>query len=140
MQQSTYSNGVLLPCENAAGWLTALGVSAAWQTILAQAAASSAAKVWANFNSAGTVAGSYNLTSITDNGTGDFSVVIATDFSGATYAALAFCGRTGGNAPLFQTTDSVAAGAFNLRTAISAGTSTDAGAPDMYFVAAFGAQ
>jgi hypothetical protein len=34
MQQSPYSNGTLLPCENAAGWLTALGVSAFAQTFL----------------------------------------------------------------------------------------------------------
>lgn len=47
----------------------------------------SAAKVWIRFNGTGTIAidASYNVTSITDNGTGDYTVTIATDFSSANY-------------------------------------------------------
>jgi len=48
----------------------------------------SAAKCWVKFNSSGTIADSYNTTSITDNGEGDWTVNIATDFSNANYAAL----------------------------------------------------
>ena len=43
-------------------------------------------KGWAKFNSAGTVAASYNVSSITDNATGDFTVNWGTDFSSADYA------------------------------------------------------
>lgn len=46
----------------------------------------SAAKCWAQFNSAASVAASYNITSVTDGGTGAWTVNIATDFSSASYA------------------------------------------------------
>lgn len=52
----------------------------------------SAAKFWAVVTvSSGnyTLAASYNVTSITDNGTGDLTVTIATDFSSADWALLA---------------------------------------------------
>ena len=48
----------------------------------------SAAKTWSTFNASGVAAASYNTTSITDNGTGSFTVNIATDFSSANYSAL----------------------------------------------------
>ena len=45
------------------------------------------AKAWVNFNGTGTVAirSSYNVSSITDNGTGDYSVVFSTAMSDADY-------------------------------------------------------
>ena len=48
----------------------------------------SAAKFWNNMDGSGTAAivVSYNVTSITDNGTGDYTTTIATDFSGASWA------------------------------------------------------
>ena len=44
-------------------------------------------KAWVNFNGTGTVAirSSYNVSSITDNGTGDYSVVFSTAMSDANY-------------------------------------------------------
>lgn len=47
----------------------------------------SAAKAWVNFVGTGTVSinDSYNVTSITDNGTGDYSVNFTTNFSSANY-------------------------------------------------------
>ena len=49
------------------------------------------AKAWINFNGASTVAiiDSHNITSITDNGTGDYTVTIAVDMGSATYAVTA---------------------------------------------------
>ena len=47
------------------------------------------AKTWVNFDGAATGAAasdSFNLTSMTDNGTGDYTVTINNDFSAATYA------------------------------------------------------
>lgn len=45
------------------------------------------AKAWVNFNGTGTVAirSSYNVSSITDNGTGDYSVIFSTAMSDANY-------------------------------------------------------
>ncbi len=47
----------------------------------------SAAKAWVKFNGTGTpsVDASFNITDITDNATGDYTVNIATDFSSADY-------------------------------------------------------
>lgn len=47
-----------------------------------------AVKAWVNFNGTGTVAirASYNVTSITDNGTGDYTVNFTTAFQDANYS------------------------------------------------------
>ena len=49
---------------------------------------SQAVKAWVNFNGTGTVAirASYNVTSITDNGTGDYTVNMTTALQDANYA------------------------------------------------------
>jgi hypothetical protein len=48
-----------------------------------------AAKAWVNFNGTGTVAirASFNVSSITDNGTGDYTVNFTTAMVDANYAA-----------------------------------------------------
>ena len=46
----------------------------------------SAAKAWVKFNPAGTIQASYNVTSVSDGGTGTHTVNWATDFSSADYA------------------------------------------------------
>jgi len=45
------------------------------------------AKAWVNFNGTGTVAirGSFNVSSITDNGTGDYTINFTTAFADANY-------------------------------------------------------
>jgi hypothetical protein len=48
----------------------------------------SAAKAWIKCDANGAISASYNITSITDNGTGDVTVTIATDFSSANYVAI----------------------------------------------------
>lgn len=58
----------------------------------------SACKGWVRFSNAAVIAGSYNVTSVTDIGAGTWSVNWATDFSSVNYCALA-CNnsdRTGG--------------------------------------------
>lgn len=54
----------------------------------------SAAKAWARFTTVTTTAikSSYNVTSLTDNGTGDTTITFTTAFSGATYNGI-FSGR-----------------------------------------------
>ena len=55
-----------------------------------QASGQQACKAWVNFNGGGTVAirGSYNVTSITDNGTGAYTVNFTTALSNANYAGV----------------------------------------------------
>ena len=52
-------------------------------TIIAQGLS----KCWVNFNGDGTIAarGSFNMTSLTDNGTGDYTTTFANDFGDANY-------------------------------------------------------
>ena len=56
-------------------------------------------KAWINFNGSGTIAirDSLNITSITDNGTGDYNITIANDMANANYSTL-FGGGEGGDA------------------------------------------
>lgn len=53
------------------------------------------AKAWVNFNGTGTVAirSSYNVSSITDNGTGDYTVNFTTAMPDANYSTCATAGR-----------------------------------------------
>lgn len=55
------------------------------------ATGSQAVRAWVNFNGTGTVAirASYNVTSITDNGTGDYTVNFTTAMPDANYATTA---------------------------------------------------
>jgi len=55
--------------------------------------ASGLAKAWVNFNGTGTVAirASFNVSSITDNGTGDYTVNFTTAMVDALFSAVATC-------------------------------------------------
>jgi hypothetical protein len=57
------------------------------------------AKAWVNFNGTGTVAirASLNVSSITDNATGDYTVNFTTAFADADYAVVLSAGTSGGN-------------------------------------------
>jgi len=54
------------------------------------------AKAWVNFNGTGTVAirASYNVSSITDNGTGNYTLNFTNAFADTNYAITASCGVT----------------------------------------------
>ena len=66
---------------------------------LGSAEASGLAKAWVNFNGTGTVAirASYNVSSITDNGTGDYTVNFTTALADANYSMTASCSYRSGN-------------------------------------------
>jgi hypothetical protein len=57
----------------------------------------SAAKAWVNFNGTGTIAArnSLNVSSLTDNGTGDYSFAFSSNFNAADYSAVASCNSLG---------------------------------------------
>lgn len=74
----------------------------------------SAAKAWLRFNAAATVAASYNITSVTDSGTGDWVVNIATDFSSANYCGVISGGLDTGGGMSYVIDAASAAGTFNI--------------------------
>lgn len=76
-------------------------------------AGGNAVKAWVNFNGTGTVAirASYNVTSITDNGTGDYTVNFTTAMPDANYSTSSVCEGFSGGAidnPTLQIHNSVA--------------------------------
>ena len=93
-------------------------------------------KFWINFDGTGTptAAVSHNLTSITDGGTGRYTLTIATDFSGASYAIACMCNQTvlGNMTTSYGTvrstdTSAMAAGTVEVNIGnANAGTATDA--------------
>jgi hypothetical protein len=99
-----------------------------------------AAKFWVRFNAAGTVAASYNVTSISKNSTGDWTVTIATDFSSANWAPMAFGGFSSVGGLLTYNAVSIAAGTFRVAAQDRSGTSRDPDSPDIISVFGFGDQ
>ena len=88
----------------------------------------SAAKAWSIFDgTAGTVsyADSYNMSSITDNGTGDYTNTLTNDFSAASFG-MAFTGRRGLTAGHNITGGGPTAGTVRFETINDAGASADA--------------
>ena len=89
------------------------------------------AKAWVNFDGTGTIASrdSLNLSSLTDNGTGDYTVTISPAFGNANYC----CGSTaqqntgGGRGDFFTGLHSTAQTTTTRRISIcdSGGTATD---------------
>lgn len=103
----------------------------------------SAAKAWVKFNGVGTpgVVASYNITSITDHGVGEFTVVWDVDFSSANYAVIAGSSWKNGTDALIQPPifddDAVVAGSARMACL---GTSHAVQDPRNVYVAAFGDQ
>lgn len=105
------------------------------------------ALAWVNFNGTGTVAirSSYNVSSITDNGTGDYTINFATALADANYAVIAPCVSISGAALAQAYPFTIAGGAvgqsaptvngFRLATQGSSGTAYD---PQYVNVAVFG--
>ena len=91
-----------------------------------------AARAWVNFNGTGTVAirASGNVTSITDNGTGDYTVNFTTAMPDADYSAV-YAGRIEGSATVVNETNpsipAKATGSIRITTLNSTFSSTDAG-------------
>lgn len=100
------TNGFYLPAANTIGWSTNTTQVAkidssgnfSFNSGYGSAAVAYGCRAWVNFNGTGTVAirASGNVTSITDNGTGDYTVNFTTAMSDANYALVANSGT--GNA------------------------------------------
>ena len=93
------------------------------------------AKFHVEFNASGTIQGTaYNITSIDDDGTGDFGVNIATDFSSANWTSAGMC-ETGFTR--ICNFDSKTAGTIEMRITDNNGTASD---PTTTNVAGYGDQ
>jgi len=60
----------------------------------------SAAKAWVEFNLSGTIGADFNVTSVTDNGTGDWTVNFTTNFSSSSYIVIGMTDDTSPTAVL----------------------------------------
>ena len=69
--------------------LNTVNITNGTDSITVEGAVKGSAKAWVNFNGTGTVAirASYNVSSITDNGTGDYTVNFTTAMGDANYSA-----------------------------------------------------
>ena len=94
---SSASNNVVLDSSGnatlATAKITTLADSAGSNTSTPAQIASGRAKAWVNFNGTSTVAirASYNVSSITDNGTGDYTVNFTTAMADANYSVIGTC-------------------------------------------------
>jgi hypothetical protein len=84
-------------------------------------------RAWVNFNGTGTVAirGSGNVSSITDNGTGDYTVNFTTAMPDANYAAVIASAIGGGAGGFVGTGDTVSTGSFRFYAYAQNGASRD---------------
>jgi hypothetical protein len=102
------------------------------------------AKAWVNFNGTGTIAArdSENVSSLTDNGTGDYTANIGNDFAAADYAISNMVRSTNSNgnrgAAGIQLSDAasppMSVGSFRFFTAYGASASTDGSKEDCDYV------
>lgn len=97
----------------------------------------SAAKGWASFNISGTVSASYNVTSVTDSGTGFWTVNWDIDFSSSSYACVV-SGRNSATAGQYVAQCYSQAAGTQVVQSINASGNRDDGTFDRLYIAAFG--
>jgi hypothetical protein len=111
--------------------ITTLADSAGANTSTPAAIASGIAKAWVNFNGTGTVAirASYNVSSITDNGVGDYTVNFTTAMVDANYSVSSISAsipNSGGVYGVAQNTATApTSSAFRLNVQSAGGTQND---------------
>ena len=97
------------------------------------------AKAWVTFNGSSTLAvnDSFNLTGVTDNGTGDYTTTFANDFSSVNYVMGGWCGYIGSRVNVFGDDGSFtvyAAGTFRMKTTYISSTNGEGTDNDSNFV------
>jgi hypothetical protein len=97
-------------------------------------AAAGSSKLWLLCGTAGNILDSFNITSITDVGTGQLTVTIANDFASVNYAVNATTLNSGAT---IATALNQAAGSFSIRSLSGGGVFTD---PVGYGISAYGDQ
>ena len=91
-------------------------------------AGGAAMKAWVNFNGTGTVAirGSYNVSSITDNATGEYTVNFAVAMADANYCAVAGGSTPGSRGNLVSTKHNQSSSSCEVNSYSPSGTKIDA--------------
>lgn len=97
------------------------------------AIANGIAKAWVNFNGTGTIAirSSFNVSSITDGGVGNYTINFSTPFADANYSGVAAGGETANANGLAVATGAFAVGSLQIYTK-----NTNSGLQDFTFVSA----
>ncbi len=99
----------------------------------------SATKAWVGFDTAGSrAAGSYNVSSVTDTGVGDWTVNYTVSFSSGSSVPIA--NGPFAAVPLIYNTGAVAAGTTRIVAFSAAGTLTDPTSPALIYFCAYGDQ
>jgi hypothetical protein len=93
-------------------------------------AISGSAKAWVNYKGTATVSirASYNVSSVTVNGTGDYTVNFTNTLTDANYSAVASCGTNGNNttgADIIATTHNASSSSVRLASYVRTGSFTD---------------
>jgi len=75
------------------------------------------AAAWVNFNGTGTIAArdSENVSSLTDNGTGDYTVNFSNAFAASNYCIVGTCGQTTNDDAFFYINDSATTTTSSIR-------------------------
>jgi hypothetical protein len=102
---SAGSNNIVLGTDGSTR-VSTIADSAGANTSTPAEIASGRAKAWVNFNGTGTVAirASYNVSSITDNGVGDYTVNFTTALADANYSTVINSSRSSVNTTLVNIT------------------------------------
>jgi hypothetical protein len=93
------------------------------------------AKAWVQFSLAGALTSSYNVTSVTDSGAGDWTVNWATDFSSGAYGVQVSVDYTGSIDSIFIHGGPIAAGTYDVNATSSGTTKTDSSITSVMVVA-----
>jgi hypothetical protein len=98
--------------------LNTVNITNGTDSITVEGAVKGSAKAWVNFNGTGTVAirASYNVSSITDNGTGDYTVNFTSAFADVNYVLAGTVANTNSGFPPVIKSGSVAGAASNMTT------------------------
>ena len=84
-----FSGAVVAASADFTGTVEAADLSDGTTTVGTEYVTNGSAKAWVNFNGTGTIAArdSFNVSSLTDNGTGDYTLAYTTAFANGNYAA-----------------------------------------------------
>jgi hypothetical protein len=93
-------------------------------------------RAWVNFNGTGTVAirGSGNVTSITDNGTGNYTINFTTAMPDVNYSVSGYCTNPSSRALVFGDVNTYATGSLRINSAYISGTNGEATSVDATYV------
>ena len=129
------TSGAITLAAPAVAGTTTLTLPATTGTVLNDATVG-VCRAWVNFNGTGTVAirASFNVTSITDNGTGNYTINFTTAMTDANYSFSGYCVNPASRALIFGDVNTYAAGSLRINSAYVSGTNGEATSVDATYV------